>query len=119
MPPSLLIVDDHASFREFAHTLLGAAGFEVAGEAHDGEDALAQADLLHPDIVLLDVQLPGMDGFEVALRLSRLTSPPRVVLTSSREASDYGERLRQAPVLGFVPKGELSGATLAALLGDR
>lgn len=117
MSPSLLIVDDHASFRAFAQTMLSAEGFEVTGEAEDGESALEQVDRLHPDVVLLDVQLPGIDGFEVALRLSRQASPPRVVLTSSREATDYGERLLRAPISGFIPKQELSGAMLSALVG--
>jgi len=116
MRPSLLIVDDHASFRGFAHSLFSQQGFDVAGEAEDGESALEQVERLHPDIVLLDVQLPGIDGFEVARRLSDRDSPPRVVLTSSREASDYGDRLLLAPVLGFIIKSELSGDALAALV---
>jgi DNA-binding NarL/FixJ family response regulator len=117
MCPSLLIVDDHASFRGLAHSLLSEQGFDVTGEAADGETALEAVERLHPDVVLLDVQLPGIDGFEVALRLSRRDAPPGVVLTSSREASDYGERLLRAPVLGFIAKRDLSGVTLAALVG--
>ena len=89
----------------------------MTGEAQDGETALEQVDLLHPDIVLLDVQLPGIDGFEVASRLSRQVSPPGVVLTSSRAAGDYGDQLRRAPVLGFIAKEDLSGAALTALIG--
>lgn len=116
MCPSLLIVDDHASFRALAHTVLSIEGFDVTGEAEDGESALEQVELLHPDVVLLDVQLPGIDGFEVARRLSRQSAPPCVVLTSGREATDYGERLRLAPVAGFISKSELSGAALAALV---
>lgn len=116
MALSLLIVDDHEAFRELASALLAGQGFDVAGEANDGESALALVELLHPDVVLLDVQLPGIDGFEVARSLSRRASPPRVVLTSAREEADYGERVRNAPVLGFVPKRELSGPVLAALV---
>jgi DNA-binding NarL/FixJ family response regulator len=113
---TLLIVDDHASFRSFARMLLTAEGFDVAGEAEDGESAIAAATRLRPDVVLLDVQLPDIDGFEVAERLSALAHAPRVVLTSSREASDYGHRLTGAPARGFIPKQDLSGAALAELL---
>ncbi|MEA2154882.1 MAG: hypothetical protein QOE11_1022 [Solirubrobacteraceae bacterium] len=118
MALSLLIVDDHPAFRSLASELFGHQGFDVAGEAADGESALEQVRRLRPDVVLLDVQLPGIDGFEVAASLSRQVRAPRVVLTSSREAAEYGERLRSAPVLGFIPKRELSGATLTALVGD-
>jgi CheY-like chemotaxis protein len=116
--PSLLIVDDHAGFREFAQSLLSGEGFAVTGAAATGESALEQVDGLRPDIVLLDVQLPGIDGFEVAWRLSRKPRAPGVVLISSRDAADYGERLKRAPVLGFIPKHELSLAALTALIGD-
>ncbi|MDQ3677803.1 MAG: response regulator [Actinomycetota bacterium] len=113
---SLLIVDDHPGFRDLAYSLLGEQGFDVTGEAQDGESALAQVERLRPDVVLLDIQLPGIDGFEVASSLNRHPSRPRVVLTSSREAADYGERLRQAPVLGFIAKRDLSGPALSALV---
>jgi DNA-binding NarL/FixJ family response regulator len=113
---TLLIVDDHDEFRQFARSLLEADGFEVAGEAADGETALAAAAELRPDVVLLDVQLPGIDGFEVARRLAAATSAPEVVLTSTRSASDFGHRLTEAPVRGFLPKQRLSGAELGEVL---
>jgi DNA-binding NarL/FixJ family response regulator len=119
MPLSLLIVDDHAGFRGSAERLFREHGFDVTGAAEDGESALEEVRRLRPDVVLLDVQLPGIDGFEVALSLSRQMFAPRVVLTSSRDATDYGERLRRAPVLGFIPKHELSGPALAAMVGER
>jgi DNA-binding NarL/FixJ family response regulator len=113
----LLIVDDHAGFREFARTMLGAEGFAVAGEAEDGESALAAIEKLHPDVVLLDVQMPGLDGFEVARRLAEGNGEhPKVVLTSSRDASDYGTRLDDDAIQGFIPKKDLSGAALAELV---
>ncbi|HEX6389190.1 MAG TPA: response regulator transcription factor [Solirubrobacteraceae bacterium] len=115
MPTSLLIVDDHADFRGLARSLLTADGFDVTGEVADGESVLDEVARLHPDVVLLDVQLPGIDGFEVAQRLAGSAHPPKVVLTSSRMASDYGHRLDGAPVWGFIPKHELSGETLAAV----
>jgi CheY-like chemotaxis protein len=114
--PTLLIVDDHQGFRTFARTLLDGDGFEVTGEAEDGETALDLVSEQRPDVVLLDVQLPGIDGFEVAERLAASADPPAVVLTSTRDAADYGRRLTTAPILGFVPKQELSGTTVSALL---
>ena len=115
--PSVLIVDDHADFREAAATLLETEGFMVVGAAADGDAAVAAAELLRPQVVLLDVQLPGLDGFAVAELLAGTSEPPAVVLISSREAAAYGRRLEAAPVRGFIPKRALSGAALAALVG--
>jgi DNA-binding NarL/FixJ family response regulator len=115
--PTVLIVDDHDGFRESARALLEAEGFTVVGDAADGAAALAAALRLRPDVVLLDVQLPDVDGFAVAGRLAALREPPRVVLISSRDAVAYGPRLAAAPVCGFLAKRELSGASLAALVG--
>jgi two-component system, NarL family, nitrate/nitrite response regulator NarL len=116
MALTLLIVDDHPGFRDFARSLLTTEGFEVAGEAGDGESALLAVDDLHPDVVLLDVQLPGIDGFEVARRLAASGNGPRVILTSSREAADFGTRLVDSAADGFLAKQELSGAALSALV---
>jgi|SRR5579884_2500603 len=114
--PTILIVDDHQGFRMFARTLLASEGFEVIGEAADGEAAVRAVAERRPDVVLLDVQLPEVDGFEVADRLARADDPPAVVMTSTRDAADYGTRLGNAPILGFIPKQELSGAAIGALL---
>jgi DNA-binding NarL/FixJ family response regulator len=114
---TVLIVDDHETFRVAARELLVAAGFAVVGEAGDGPGALAEASRLAPDIVLLDVQLPGLDGFAVADRLAEREPSPAVVLISSRDAITYGDRVRRASVVGFVAKRELSGAALARLVG--
>jgi CheY-like chemotaxis protein len=116
MCPKLLIVDDHPGFRRFACSLLASEGFEVTGDAADGESALEEVGRTHPDVVLLDVQLPGIDGFEVAKRLAAAPDPPFVVLTSSRCASDYGSRLAAAPAKAFIAKQDLSGPALAAAL---
>jgi DNA-binding NarL/FixJ family response regulator len=115
--PSILIVDDHPSFRSTAKVLLQAEGFEVVGEAQDGDSAVKAAQELRPDVVLLDVQLPDFDGFEVARRLARMNcGSPAVILTSSRDAADFGPLVEQSGARGFVPKAELSGPALAALL---
>jgi len=116
VPLTVLIVDDHEGFREVARQLLEADGIEVVGEAADGESAITQAQRLRPQLVLLDVQLPDIDGFEVAARLGEAKDPPAVVLTSSYAASSYRRRLAQSPACAFIPKGELSGGALAALL---
>jgi DNA-binding NarL/FixJ family response regulator len=115
--PTVLIVDDHDAFRGAARSLLEMDGFDVVGEAADGRDALMAIDRLHPEVVLLDIQLPDLDGFVVADRLTAMASAPAVVLISSREAETYGARLAGARVRGFLPKRELSGAALARLLG--
>ncbi|WP_037497865.1 LytR/AlgR family response regulator transcription factor [Solirubrobacter soli] len=110
----VLIVDDHAPFRAAARALLTAEGYDVVGEAADGETALRAAGQLTPDAILLDVQLPGIDGFEVAARLADSGYPGAVVLVSGRAP---GRRLQDTPARGFIPKGELTGPALVALLG--
>jgi DNA-binding NarL/FixJ family response regulator len=114
---TVLIVDDHEAFRESATALLEAEGFSVVGWVADGDGAVAAVERLRPAVVLVDVQLPDVDGFEVAERLALLPDPPVVVLISSREAAAYGRRLEAAPSRGFIAKRELSGAALAALVG--
>jgi DNA-binding NarL/FixJ family response regulator len=113
---NVLIVDDHPSFRASARRLLEAEGFDVIGEAGDGHAAIAAAQQLQPDLVLLDVQLPDLNGFEVASRLAALGLPSAVILTSSRNPAEYGTLDADTVVRGFVPKAELSGAVLTALL---
>ena len=116
MPERVLIVDDHARFRAAVRAMLEADGFKVVGEAADGAGALVACARLEPAVVLLDVQLPDLDGFAVAERLSRRQRPPQVVLVSSRSAAGYRRRLAAAPVRGFLSKSELSGDSLATML---
>jgi DNA-binding NarL/FixJ family response regulator len=113
---TILIVDDHPSFRATARMLLEAEGYDVVGEAPDGRSALDAACRLAPEVVLLDINLPDLDGFEVAERLRASASAARVVLISSRDASDYGPLVGASGALGFIAKGELSGAALAEVL---
>jgi DNA-binding NarL/FixJ family response regulator len=117
MPNRILIVDDHPSFRATVKTILIAEGFEVVGEAEDGRSALEAVERLHPDLVLLDVQLPDMDGFTVANELCRRgDAGPRIVLTSSHDETDFGPIVARCGAAAFVSKGELSGAALRAVL---
>jgi DNA-binding NarL/FixJ family response regulator len=114
---TVLIVDDHPGFRSAARALLEADGFEVVGEAADGASGLTAAERLRPGLVLLDIRLPDLDGFEVARRLSQAGDPPAIVLVSSRDRSAYRRRLADSPARGFVAKSDLSGAAIAALVG--
>lgn len=116
---TILIVDDNAGFRVQARALLEADGFYVVGESIDGTSGLAAARSLRPDIVLLDIGLPDVDGFDVARALAADATPPFVVLTSSREASEYGPRLASSLVLGFIAKDELSAAAIRTLTDGR
>jgi DNA-binding NarL/FixJ family response regulator len=116
MATTVLIVDDHASFRRAVRLVLEYEGYEVIGEAADGEEALTAAAELAPELVLLDVHMPGIDGFEVAERLTSHENPPKVVLTSSRDGSDFDQRVRRSGARGFIPKAEISGVRLADLL---
>ena len=115
--PTVLIVDDHDAFRASARALLEAEGFDVVGEAADGAGAVAAVAVLRPEIVLLDVQLPDVDGLAVAEQLAAAEDSPAVVLISSRDAAAYGPRLQATPARGFIPKSGLSGEALAALIG--
>lgn len=109
---TVLIVDDHAEFRAAARMLLEEGGFAVV-EAADGRSAVAAVTKLHPDLVLLDVQLPDVDGFSVA---ELLVGQTEVVLISSRPANSYRGRLAATSAAGFLTKSELTLPALAALL---
>ncbi|MFL5754906.1 MAG: response regulator transcription factor [Chloroflexota bacterium] len=113
---TVLIVDDHQPFRLLVRALLEADGFVVVGEARDGASGLAAARSLRPDLVLLDIGLPDVPGFDVARALAADVRGPLVVLTSSRDASAYGPRLASIGVLGFIAKDDLSGSAIRALI---
>jgi DNA-binding NarL/FixJ family response regulator len=111
----VLIVDDHQPFRAVARQLLEGAGYVVTGEAADAAEALAAVAADRPDAVLLDVQLPDRDGFDVAMALAD-PGGPAVVLISSRDSDDYGRRVAACGARGFISKSKLSAAAFGALL---
>ena len=116
MAKTVLIVDDHPSFRASARRMLKAGGYEVVGEAEDGASAIAIARELHPDIVLLDIRLPDLDGFRVAKRLTANGTSPAIVLTSSHDGADFGDEIGASPAHGFIPKSELSAEAITVLI---
>jgi DNA-binding NarL/FixJ family response regulator len=113
---TVLIVDDHEGYRSFLASMLESEDLTVCGVARDGESALDAVLAAMPDLVVLDVHLPGIDGFEVAQRISTYPRRPAVILISTRDAEDFGTRIATAPVLGFVPKHEMSVGRLQSLL---
>ena len=116
MVPTVVIIDDSNDFLVSAAGLLNEEGFLVVGCFADPSMAVSEVRRLKPSVVLLDIQLPTANGFDVAAELALLEPRPVVVLTSSREANSYGEVLRSAPVRGFIAKRELSGEALATMV---
>ena len=116
MGKTVLIVDDHPSFRASARYMLEADGYEVVGEAATGSSALDAARELRPDVVLLDIRLPDLDGFQVAEQLAANGATPAIVLTSSRDRSDLAFEIDGSPANGFIPKSELSAEAITLLI---
>jgi DNA-binding NarL/FixJ family response regulator len=111
-----VLIDDNNRFRATARRVLEAAGYEVVAEAADGESGVVAVREAKPDLALIDVQLPDIDGFEVTRRLVESGSSSAIVLISSRDRSDFGNLVDASGARGFVPKAELSAESLAALL---
>lgn len=117
MARTVLLVDDHPGFRRMARLLLQSGGYDVVAEAGTAGEALTSARDLEPDLVLLDVLLPDGNGADLAGVLAALPHPPGVVLTSSYDGGGLAARLVDLPVLGFVPKDQLTAGRLAELFG--
>jgi DNA-binding NarL/FixJ family response regulator len=114
---TILIVDDHTAFRLIVREVLEADGYEVVGEATDGRAGLTAARTLKPDVVLLDVRLPDMDGFAVALSLAEENGAgPAVIVTSSSDDPLYPARAARSGARGFVAKHDVCGASLDRIL---
>lgn len=116
MARRVLIVDDHAEFRALARAMLERDGFEVVGEAADGAETLIAVQQTRPEVILLDVQLPDVNGFDIARALNDGEDAPVIVMTSTRDAADFGRRLERSGARGFIAKSRLSGAAIAELV---
>jgi two-component system, NarL family, nitrate/nitrite response regulator NarL len=114
--PTVVIIDDSDDFLTSAAGMLNEEGFRVVGCLADPTFAVAEVRRLRPSVVLLDIQLPTTDGFELAEALAKIEPRPVVVLISSRDAGAYGVLLRNAPVRGFIAKGDLNGETLGTMV---
>lgn len=114
---TVLLVDDHEGFRLRMRRLLERQGYRVV-EAADGGGALRQAERERPEIVLLDVHLPDIDGFEVATGLRAAGTAGAILLISTHPAADMSDRLRGSAADGFIDKADLSAPTIAAMLAS-
>jgi DNA-binding NarL/FixJ family response regulator len=113
---TIFVVDDHVGFRQSVRRLLEMEGYTVVGEANDGRSALLRVQRLRPEIALVDVHLPDVDGVELASRLRELVHPPTVILTSSHDGGDLRPVIARSGARGFVPKSELSREAIERLL---
>jgi DNA-binding NarL/FixJ family response regulator len=111
-----LIVDDSLHFLAAARALLERQGLEVVGVASTGAEALQKAVELRPDVTLVDINLGGESGFDVATRLRAAADPAPVILISTQTMDDYIDLVRASPALGFLPKTTLSGHAIRELL---
>ena len=115
-PVRVLVVDDN----EMSRLALGSvveetAGFVVVGYASSGEESLAATERLRPDLVLMDVNLPGIDGIEATRRLRAQSGSPQVVLLSTYDEDDFGDRAASCGARAYVPKSTFGPARLQAL----
>jgi DNA-binding NarL/FixJ family response regulator len=105
MTVRVLIVDDQEPFRLAARMVVEVTdGFDVVGEAETGEDGVAMAAELQPDLVLMDVNLPGIDGLEATRRILAADGPPVVLLLSTYEEAEYAPRAAECGAAAYVPK---------------
>ena len=116
----VLVADDQAPFRKAARAVLEVApDFEVVGEVTSGEEAVEEAQLLQPDLVVMDVKMNGIGGVEATRRILAARPETLVVLVSSYRSEDVPRAVAESGALAFVPKDRFSAATLTSLLADR
>jgi two-component system, NarL family, nitrate/nitrite response regulator NarL len=114
-----VIVDDDASFLKAAQTLLESDGVTVAGVASTGADAVERVGVLQPDVVLIDIRLGQESGFDVARQLAANGQAAALIMISTHAQEDYADLIAESPVIGFVPKVELSASAIRRVLGMR
>ncbi|TDB69577.1 LytTR family DNA-binding domain-containing protein [Micromonospora sp. KC721] len=115
-----LIVDDSRWFLDAARALLDREGVTVVGVASNGVEAQRRVAELRPDVVLLDIDLGGESGFELARRLQPEDGrpPARLILISTHDEEDYAELIAASPAVGFLPKVTLSATAVRGLLDE-
>jgi DNA-binding NarL/FixJ family response regulator len=114
MPVQVLICDDQEAFRAAAREVVNATkGFEVVGESQTGEDSVLAAGVLHPDLVLMDVQLPGIDGLEASRRIKAAYPQVVVLLLSTYDPEDFAHRIPGSGAIAFIPKAAFGPQRLA------
>ena len=115
MAVQVLIVDDQEPFRSAARMVVEMTdGFEVAGEAESGEEGVKLAAELQPDLVLMDVYLPGIDGMEATRRITSADDPPRVLVMSTHESVEFAQAALAAGAIAFIPKSQFGMDDLEA-----
>ena len=116
-PVRVLIADDHRLFAEALEAVLSSERrIEVVGRAADGEEAVALARELQPDVVALDISMPVMDGFEAAALLERLERPPAVLMLTGSNAPEDVDRARRVGVKGYITKDAIAASLVDAIL---
>lgn len=113
MSVRVLIVDDQEPFREAAQLVVEVTdGFEVVGVAETGEESVISARALRPDLVLMDVNLPGIDGLAATRQILAEPTPPVVVVLSTYEPEEYGPRVAEVGAAAYIPKSEFDPEAL-------
>lgn len=116
---SVLLVDDHETFRNIARDQLAVdSSFQVVGEAADGTNAIELTAQLHPNVIVMDIQMPDMSGIEAARHILSQDPDVRIVLTSMGDDEEYAPLAREIGACGFIPKRELSATSVHALIDD-
>ncbi len=112
---SVLIVDDQEPFRSAARMVVELTdGFEVVGEAETGEAGVEMTGELEPDLVLVDINMPGIDGLEATRRITSTRPETKVVIFSTYEASEYESRAKDAGAIAFIPKSDFDPGALVS-----
>lgn len=114
----VLLVDDNLQFASAATRFLSLIGrLDVVGHARSGREALEQVDRLHPDVVIMDVMMPDMDGLEATRHLKRTNAATRIVILTLHDSPEYRNRAREVGADGFVSKEEFGTALLDVIGG--
>ncbi|MCX6135168.1 MAG: response regulator transcription factor [Ignavibacteriales bacterium] len=116
----VLLVDDFEGFRHSLRAFLRSQpGFEVVGEAVDGNDAIEKAEQLHPDLVLMDLEMPNKDGFDATREIKRRSPETRVVILSMHNSDVYRRAAREFRADDFIDKNSMKYALTAVLMNEQ